>query len=706
MEKYIVLLKDKLKIQEFIEYLEQNNIVIDFKDEDSLIFIIIIDENQSALIKAIDYVQEIFKDEIFKVNLEKVNEQENLESKIAPLEAVVDYKNWGVNRVLAPCMWRRGITGQGVNVAVLDTGIGPHVDLNVAGDVSFTGEPTDDGNGHGTGVAGIIAARNFGDLELGVAYDVSLYNVKVLDNSGNGTTAWLIQGILWCGNNNIQVANMSLYYDQGQPGILSRLAIQAALLSARNNGCIFVGISGNDGINEVFYPGSANGVISVGATDINNVRATFSNYGNGLDYVAPGVDIYTTDLNDGYTTVSGTSMAAPHVTSVIALLLDEDPSRTQSQIEQILTASALDLGDPGYDIEYGNGLVRCPLYPMTLIVNPSMDVYDCEKTGELNIFAYDNLGNPIEEVPIDIKITTPSGIEINASTETDSNGKAKLEMLFNCCMCNENPDNLIELNEIGEYSVEVTAYPTCSPETTSRASFIIEECELQASVYPNKNVYSSIDNGVIIGEVKDRDGKIVEDADLKFTIITPSNQQIEVYGKTNDFGMYYFNFQVDCPGVLQDGMDPILTEIGDYVVQLEATKECYKTALAETSFSVLETSLMGDIFVKDKICMNDNELFWVWVKDESGRVVSNANVELTIKSPLNIFRTFNLTTNQNGLVCVNIVTNGCDYVKYYKNNYFAQSCGEYEINAIISKSPCYENLEISGEFEVIRCCHH
>lgn len=708
MKKYIVLLKNKSNVKDFMDYLMQNNIVIDFKEEEALIFIILTDENGANAIKALSYVQEIVDDKSFKIDeeeLEKENlKEENVEKEISSREAQVNYRNWGVNRVLAPCMWRRGITGQGVNVAVLDTGIGPHVDLVVSGNVSFTGETPQDVQGHGTHVAGIIAGRNFATNSLGVAYDVNLFNVKVLDNNGHGTTAWLIQGITWCGNNNIDVANMSLYYQPGEPNAGERAAIQAAIDFSIGRGCIFVSISGNNGINTVAYPAAANGVISVGSININNVRAGDSNFGPGLDYVAPGVNIVSTFLNNGYASLSGTSMASPHVAAMVALLLSEDPLRTQPQIEGILTNAALNLGNPGYDIQYGNGLVRSPRFPMTLIANPSKGVYDCEKTGAIDIFAYDNLGRPIEEVPINITIVTPSGNVINITgRETDNNGKCTLEMLFNCCNCNPNPGRLLELNEIGNYLVTVDANPTCSLPAIANTSFVILQCGLQAFVDTNKNSYLSIDNGVVIGAVKDTDDKAVENADVMFIITSSTNKKTVVEETTNNFGLAYFNFQTDCPGVLPWTSIPVLNEIGNYTVEMEATKTCHNTALAVTSFDVLKTHLKGYVLIKKEICVNSNELLRIEVKDQFNRMVSNAKVEVSIISPSNEVKVFNLITNKSGQAHLNIVTNMYCYHEHHGDTYFAKVCGEYKIDARISKAPCYENTEANGEFKVKGC---
>ncbi|MBM7095189.1 S8 family peptidase [Bacillus sp. H-16] len=248
-----------------------------------------------------------------------------------------------------------GNTGAGVSVAVLDTGIQDHEDLNVAGGVSFVdGEPEyQDENGHGTHVAGTIAALDNEVGVLGVSPDVDLYAVKVLGADGSGSHAGIVQGIEWAVENDIDVINMSL----GAP--VGSTTLEQAVNYAHGEGVTVVAAAGNEGSlipgwNTIGYPAKYDNAIAVGAVDQNNDRASFSSVGNELDVMAPGVAIDSTYLDNSYAALSGTSMAAPHVAGAAALLLAANPSLSNDDVRAVLNETAVPLGEHFY---YGNGVI-------------------------------------------------------------------------------------------------------------------------------------------------------------------------------------------------------------------------------------------------------------------------------------------------------------------------------------------------------------
>ena len=265
---------------------------------------------------------------------------------------------WGVSKVNAPLAWTL-TTGYNVNVCVVDTGIElTHPDLkdNIAWNVSFvTGAKTgNDDNGHGTHVAGIIAGVNNSIGVVGVAYDVNLAAVKVLNKSGSGYTSWVIKGIEWCVANNMDVINLSLSsetYSQAE---------EEAINTAYNAGLVIVAAAGNDAQtgNNVQYPAAYSTVLAVSATNKDNAIASFSSYGDWVDIAAPGVDIYSTYKGGTYATLSGTSMAAPHVAGCAAALLAFNPALTNAEVYAKLTSTATDLGSAGWDAYFGWGLVN------------------------------------------------------------------------------------------------------------------------------------------------------------------------------------------------------------------------------------------------------------------------------------------------------------------------------------------------------------
>ncbi|HEX3032266.1 MAG TPA: S8 family peptidase [Bacillota bacterium] len=262
---------------------------------------------------------------------------------------------WGIDRIDAEKAWT-SYTGEPVRVAVVDTGIDTtHPDLlpNLKGGVSCVSYTTayKDDNGHGTHVAGIIGAVDNTIGVVGVGPRIDLYAVKVLDRKGSGYISDIIKGLEWCVSNQIQVINMSLgspYYSQALGDAVKR--VNAA-------GIVQVAAAGNSS-NAVNYPAAYDEVIAVGATDSMNSLAYFSCYGPQVDLVAPGVSIYSTYKGMAYTTLSGTSMAAPHVTGAAALLIDSGKATTPSTVQSVLEAAATDLGQPGKDIYFGSGLVN------------------------------------------------------------------------------------------------------------------------------------------------------------------------------------------------------------------------------------------------------------------------------------------------------------------------------------------------------------
>lgn len=217
----------------------------------------------------------------------------------------------------SPYAWATGYTGQGIKVAVLDTGVANHTDVSAT---SIFGSGTSDSNGHGTHVAGIIGAKANGKLGAGVAPNVTLYSGNVLPD-GTGTDDDIIRAIKAAQTKKVDIINMSL------GGLGYNGAFQQAVDDAYKQGIAIFSASGNDGGNNYTYPSCYNHVISVAATDANNERAYFSNYGNKVDLSAPGVSIWSTSRDgSNYTCMSGTSMACPVAAGEAAVILSGNAS--------------------------------------------------------------------------------------------------------------------------------------------------------------------------------------------------------------------------------------------------------------------------------------------------------------------------------------------------------------------------------------------
>lgn len=257
--------------------------------------------------------------------------------------------------------WEGGLTGKGIDIAVLDSGIAPHSDLTISGGVStvdYTSSYTDD-NGHGTHVAGVIASKDDGNGTRGVSPGANLYSVKVLDKKGAGKLTDIIEGIDWAIRKNVDIINMSLGTTSDSE------ALRQVIDKANKQGILVVASAGNSGNsagtdNSMAYPARYDSVISVGATDTNNRRANFSSTGVYLDVMAPGKGITSTYLNNTYGTGDGTSQAAPYVSGMLALLKEKYPKASSNELRQLLESNAMDLGVKGRDNLYGLGLVQFP----------------------------------------------------------------------------------------------------------------------------------------------------------------------------------------------------------------------------------------------------------------------------------------------------------------------------------------------------------
>lgn len=278
--------------------------------------------------------------------------------------------DWNVNAVEAPEAWAAGYTGQGILVAVVDTGVDlDHPDLvnnlyvnpgEIAGDgidndgngfvddirgYDFVGRDANpnDGNGHGTHVAGTIAADLNGVGATGIAPDATILPVRVLGNDGSGSTNSVAAGIRYAAELGADIINLSL------GGGYSR-AIDAAIQYAESLGSLIIAAAGNESAALPGYPArfsaSDDNVLSVGAHDQRNQIARFSNdVGNSgaVQIDAPGVGIYSTYIGGGYATLSGTSMASPHVAGVAALALSAAPDLRPSELRSLLVSGAIDV---------------------------------------------------------------------------------------------------------------------------------------------------------------------------------------------------------------------------------------------------------------------------------------------------------------------------------------------------------------------------
>jgi minor extracellular protease Epr len=243
---------------------------------------------------------------------------DDLPIEILPFGALSQQQNWGIEFCKIEEAWRQ-TTGTGIRVAVLDTGISEHPDLNWSSDLTFncSMDPTyiDEKSGHGTHVAGIIGAKNNAFGVVGVAPDCILIPIKVLNNNGGGSYESIVSGIEKAIESKADIISMSLGSNSAPPDKVHQVIKKAA-----DAGIIILAAAGNDG-GVTNYPARYEEVIAVAAIDENGDYATFTSGDDTVDSVAPGVGIYSTFLNQGYAKMSGTSQACPFVAGLCALAL-------------------------------------------------------------------------------------------------------------------------------------------------------------------------------------------------------------------------------------------------------------------------------------------------------------------------------------------------------------------------------------------------
>lgn len=457
--------------------------------------------------------------------------------------------SWGVKRIGAGVVHDLGNKGAGVKVAIIDSGIDyshPDLDANYGGGYDFVNKDTDpmDDNGHGTHVAGTVAAEDNDIGVVGVAPAASLYALKVLDSGGSGYFSDIIKALEWCMDNGIQVTNNS-YGSPINPG----KTVKDAFDNSASAGVLHVAAAGNYGNsrgtgNNVGYPARFESVIAVAATDKSNKRASFSSTGNAVELAAPGVDINSTLLGGGYGEGSGTSMASPHVAGTAALVIAAGISDVRGQLQ----TTADDLGATGWDSKYGWGLVDADEAAGAKI--PPLD------TGTIagNVAEAEE-GSAIAGAEVVVEDT-------NLSATTDASGYYEItEVAVGDHTVIASATGYIEESNTAEVLKDQT---TGVDFTLTPAPTIPVLC---VNVNTDKNNYSLGESVSITVTVTENigSGQIVEGASVQTEITTASGRKYTKDGITDLSGKVIFKFKTKKP----DGK-------GIYSVTANASKSGYE----------------------------------------------------------------------------------------------------------------------------------
>lgn len=320
-----------------------------------------------------------------------------LDRLIEPGQTITDPalgNSWALPKIGAPAAWDIA-AGDGITIAILDTGVDSnHPDLaaNMVSGWNMYDNNADSSDifGHGTKVAGAAAAAaNNGQGSAGVAWSARIMPVRISRPDGMAYISTMAQAIRWAADNGAQVANISY-------GGADSATIHNAANYMRSKGGVVVMSAGNTGTLLDSPPTDA--VIVASATGSNDARASWSTYGPLVDVAAPGVSIYTTTNGGGYGYVSGTSFSSPITAATVALMLSANPDLAPTDIDELLTSTAIDLGEPGFDQYYGHGRINAAR---------AVDA------------AYTKIS--ADNIPPEISIASPTGGQISGDVPVDVN---------------------------------------------------------------------------------------------------------------------------------------------------------------------------------------------------------------------------------------------------------------------------------------------
>lgn len=515
------------------------------------------------------YVQPNYIYTLENVEVSEVETQDDASVMMHPNQ------RWHYQMVRAPQAWNITEGSRNVRIAVLDTGIDHnHPNLrnlvNTSAGRSFVGGTPIDRHGHGTHVAGTIAS--YGSVS-GVMKSAELVSVKVLGDTGGGSMYGITQGILYSAQIGSDVINMSLGgggFDRG---------MDDACRTAVANGTIVVAASGNDGRPSISYPAAYSSVIAVGSVTSNGTRSNFSNYGQGLDLVAPGSNIYSTYPGGGYRTLSGTSMASPHVAGVLGLMRAVNPNISPAQARNIIRNTAQSRGDTH---QYGAGIVNAhaavvaagggggtppPPGQTNTALTTDKQTYERGDNVQVTATVTNQNNNPLQGATVQFRLTRPDGSTVTGSGTTNASGVATWTLSSS------------SQTQLGTFTIRADASMSGyeSSHATTTIQFVDgsdpgpgpgpeppEGEQTFTTVTTSAFFVRQGESVTLTATVRDENNQAVNNATVQFTLTRPNGTTTTNTVQTNSNGVA--NWQLTTSSS---------TAIGTYTIQADTSKDGY-----------------------------------------------------------------------------------------------------------------------------------
>ncbi|RCW77394.1 S8 family serine peptidase [Saliterribacillus persicus] len=384
-----------------------NEVIIEYKDQNTKDKIITLSEEILSDFQLLNAVGVKITDENLKelsllegINNIEVNSEINLfdeeVNKTSDTFKVNSTEiSWNLKLLQTPLAWESGLTGSGIKIGVIDTGVASHSDLKITGGVSTIDEdPTwEDTNGHGTHVAGIIAGLYNNNGIVGVSPEADLYAIKALSQDGTGNLIDILEALEWSINQQMDVVNLSL-------GTAENSAYLEKLINkAYDNGILIISSAGNDGnSSSVLYPARYEKVIAVGSLNKSLALSNFSATGPEIEFTSLGENILSTSLNNNFEYMNGTSQAAANVTGIVALFKQQNPNMSNDELRKKLTENVEDLGTVGLDEKYGYGFLKYNTTENSSSTTTTVDTNDAIKITTNNASIYDIRSGEYNEI--------------------------------------------------------------------------------------------------------------------------------------------------------------------------------------------------------------------------------------------------------------------------------------------------------------------